>query len=111
MEARRTSAQLVSRAGYAVLRFRRFAIRPPLMLEICAHNQAQSRGGGSMTKSRREFLADASAGLFGAAAIAHAQNQKPKTPDAAASQSTTSSQTEQPGTPSAFGTAPAVGPE
>jgi Asp-tRNA(Asn)/Glu-tRNA(Gln) amidotransferase A subunit family amidase len=64
-----------------------------------------------MAKSRREFLADASAGLFGAAVITHTQNQKPKPPGAAASQSTTSSQTEQPGTPSAFGTAPAVGPE
>jgi Asp-tRNA(Asn)/Glu-tRNA(Gln) amidotransferase A subunit family amidase len=64
-----------------------------------------------MAKSRREFLTDASAGLFGAAALAHTQNQKPKAPDAAASQSVTSSQAEQPGTPSAFGTAPAVGPE
>ena len=64
-----------------------------------------------MAKSRREFLADASAGLFGAAVITHTQNQKPKPPGAAASQSATSSQTEQPGTPSAFGTAPAVGPE
>src|SRR5277367_3273874 len=100
MEARRTSAQLVSRAGYAVLRFRRFAIRPPLMLEIVAHAQPKSRSsGGIMAKSRREFLADASAGLFGAATIARTQNQKPKTPDAAASQSTTSSQTVQPGTP------------
>ena len=64
-----------------------------------------------MAKSRREFLADASAGLFGAAVITHTQNQKPATPNSAASQSTTPSQTEQPGTPSAFGTAPAVGPE
>jgi Asp-tRNA(Asn)/Glu-tRNA(Gln) amidotransferase A subunit family amidase len=64
-----------------------------------------------MAKSRREFLADASAGLLGAAVVAHTQNQKPTTPNSAASQSATSSQTEQPGTPSAFGTAPAVGPE
>ena len=64
-----------------------------------------------MAKSRREFLADASARLFGAAAVLHAQNQKPTTPKSAAQQSTTSSPGEQPGTPSAFGTAPAVGPE
>ena len=63
-----------------------------------------------MAKSRREFLADASAGLFGAAAaITHAQNQNPT--KSATPKSTTSSQSEQPGTPSAFGTAPAVGPE
>jgi Asp-tRNA(Asn)/Glu-tRNA(Gln) amidotransferase A subunit family amidase len=59
-----------------------------------------------MAKSRREFLADAAAGLFSAAVVLQAQNQKPAT-----SQSATSSPGEQPGTPSAFGTAPAVGPE
>ena len=64
-----------------------------------------------MAKSRREFLADASAGLFGAAVIARAQNQKTAKPSPAASRSATSSPGEQPGTPSAFGTAPAVGPE
>jgi Asp-tRNA(Asn)/Glu-tRNA(Gln) amidotransferase A subunit family amidase len=64
-----------------------------------------------MAKSRREFLADASAGLFGATIITHTQNQKPATPNSTAPQSATSSQAEQPGTPSAFGTAPAVGPE
>src|SRR5580658_991855 len=34
METRRISAQLVSSVAYVVLRFRPFAIRPPLMLEI-----------------------------------------------------------------------------
>jgi len=63
-----------------------------------------------MAKSRREFLTDASAGLFGVTIAAHAQNQKPTTKPAA-SQSATSAPGEQPGTPSAFGTAPAVGPE
>src|ERR1700678_3825847 len=112
MEAIRISAQLDSPAASVLLRFRRFAIRPPLMLKIVAHAQAKSHSsGGTMAKSRREFLADASAGLFGAAVITHTQNQKPATPNSAASQSTTPSQTEQPGTPSAFGTAPAVGPE
>src|ERR1700722_17038719 len=112
MEAIRISAPLDSPAASALLRFRRFAIRPPLMLKIVAHAQAKSHSsGGTMAKSRREFLTDASAGLFGAAALAHTQNQKPKAPDAGASQSVTSSQAEQPGTPSAFGTAPAVGPE
>src|SRR6202167_1104775 len=112
MEAIRISAPLDSPAASALLRFRRFAIRPPLMLKIVAHAQAKSHSsGGTMAKSRREFLADASAGLFGAAVITHPQNQKPATPNSAASQSTTPSQTEQPGTPSAFGTAPAVGPE
>ena len=62
-----------------------------------------------MAKSRREFLADASVGLFGAAIATHAQNQNPT--KSATPKSTTSSQSEQPGTPSAFGTAPAVGPE
>ena len=52
-----------------------------LMLEIYAtRTSTQSRSGGIMAKSRREFLADASAGLFGAAVVAHAQNQKPTTP-------------------------------
>src|ERR1700721_2328548 len=111
MEAIRISAPLDSPAASALLRFRRFAIRPPLMLKIVAHAQAKSHSsGGTMAKSRREFLADASAGLFGAAVITHPQNQKPATPNSAASQSTTPSQTEQPGTPSAFGTAPPVGP-
>jgi hypothetical protein len=69
-----------------------------------------------MAKSRREFLADASAGLFSAAVLTHAQNQKPTTAKAATPQSTTASPGDQalnppPGTPSAFGTAPAVGPE
>src|SRR5580658_5872657 len=76
-----------------------------------AHTKAKSSSGGIMAKSRREFLADASAGLFGAAVVAHTQNQKPATPNSATPQSSTSSQAEQPGTPSAFGTAPAVGPE
>jgi Asp-tRNA(Asn)/Glu-tRNA(Gln) amidotransferase A subunit family amidase len=53
-------------------------------------------GGGHMTKTRREFLAETSLGLVGAA-VAGAQQQKPGEPPA--------------GTPPAFGTGPAVGPE
>ena len=49
-----------------------------------------------MTKTRREFLAETSLGLVGAA-VAGAQQQKPGEPPA--------------GTPPAFGTGPAVGPE
>ncbi len=68
-----------------------------------------------MAKSRREFLADASAGLFGAAVVLSTQDQKSVTAQPAASQSATSSPGQQagnppPGTPSAFGTAPPVGP-
>ncbi len=73
-----------------------------------------------MAKSRREFLADASAGLFGAAVVLNTQNQKSVTAQPAASQpatpqAATSSPGQQavnppPGTPSAFGTAPPVGP-
>src|SRR5271163_1515715 len=59
-----------------------------------------------MAKSRREFLTDASVGLLGAAAGLQAQGQKPVT-----AQSATPAAGEQPGTPSAFGTAPPVGPE
>ncbi len=58
-----------------------------------------------MAKSRREFLADASAGVFGAAVALKVQDQKPVT-----TQSATPPAAEQPGTPSAFGTAPPVGP-
>src|ERR1700693_973464 len=69
-----------------------------------------------MAKSRREFLTDASAGLFGAAVVLHAQDQKPATPQSVPPQSAASSPGQQamnppPGTTSAFGTAPAVGPE
>jgi Asp-tRNA(Asn)/Glu-tRNA(Gln) amidotransferase A subunit family amidase len=49
-----------------------------------------------MAKTRREFLAETSLGLVGAA-VAGAQQQKPGEPPA--------------GTPPAFGTGPAVGPE
>src|SRR5580658_3599644 len=49
-----------------------------------------------MTKTRREFLAETSLGLVGAA-VAGTQQQKPGEPAA--------------GTPPAFGTGPAVGPE
>src|SRR5580692_9835834 len=49
-----------------------------------------------MTKTRRKFLTEASLGLVGAA-VAGAQQQKPGEPPA--------------GTPPAFGTGPAVGPE
>ena len=60
-----------------------------------------------MGKSRREFLTEASVGLLGAAAVSlQAQKQKPATQAPAAAAAA-----EQPGTPSAFGTAPAVGPE
>src|SRR5271154_3474304 len=59
-----------------------------------------------MAKSRREFLTEASVGLLGAAAGLQAQGQKPVT-----AQSATPAAGEQPGTPSAFGTAPPVGPE
>src|SRR5579863_10393968 len=54
------------------------------------------RGGGNMTKTRRDFLTLTSRGLVGAA-VAGAQQQKPGEPPA--------------GTPPAFGTGPAVGPE
>jgi Asp-tRNA(Asn)/Glu-tRNA(Gln) amidotransferase A subunit family amidase len=50
-----------------------------------------------MTKTRREFLTNTSLGLLGAAVAANAQQQKPGEPPA--------------GTPPAFGTGPAVGPE
>src|SRR5580692_9529624 len=53
-------------------------------------------GGENMTKTRRDFLAEASLGLVGAA-VAGMQQQKPGEPPA--------------GTPPAFGTGPAVGPE
>src|ERR1700723_4782982 len=90
----------------------------------------QGRSGGSMAKSRREFLADASVGLFGTAVVLHAQDQmavaaqtaatqsaaaRPAAPASASAQSATPSPAQQavnppPGTPSAFGTAPPVGP-
>src|SRR5579863_5601562 len=54
------------------------------------------RGGGNMTNTRRDFLTLTSLGLVGAA-VAGAQQQKPGEPPA--------------GTPPAFGTGPAVGPE
>jgi Asp-tRNA(Asn)/Glu-tRNA(Gln) amidotransferase A subunit family amidase len=52
-----------------------------------------------MSKTRREFLSETSLGLLGVAALGHGQDQsqKPAEPP--------------PGTPPAFGTAPAVGPE
>ena len=50
-----------------------------------------------MSKSRRDFLTHSSLGLLGAAAALRAQAQQPPAPT--------------PGTPPAFGTAPAVGPE
>src|SRR5690242_13957004 len=53
--------------------------------------------GGSMTKTRREFLTNTSLGLMGAAMVGTQQEQKRKEPPA--------------GTPPAFGTGPAVGPE
>jgi Asp-tRNA(Asn)/Glu-tRNA(Gln) amidotransferase A subunit family amidase len=55
--------------------------------------------GGEMSKTRREFLSETSLGLLGVAALGQGpdQAQKPVEPP--------------PGTPPAFGTAPAVGPE
>jgi len=50
-----------------------------------------------MGKTRRQFLADTSMGLLGVAALQQTQQQKPTEAP--------------PGTPPAFGTAPAVGPE
>src|ERR1700723_151815 len=90
----------------------------------------QGRSGGSMARSRREFLADASVGLFGTAVVLHAQDQmavaaqtaatqsaaaRPAAPASASAQSATPSPAQQAvnpplGTPSAFGTAPPVGP-
>ena len=64
-----------------------------------------------MAKSRREFLSDASAGLFGAAVALHAQDQKPVAVQSAAPTPGDQTLNPPPGTPSAFGTAPAVGPE
>src|SRR5579863_10298708 len=55
------------------------------------------RGGGNMAKSRREFLTNTTAALLGAAVASEAQQQKPGDLPA--------------GTPPAFGTGPAVGPE
>jgi Asp-tRNA(Asn)/Glu-tRNA(Gln) amidotransferase A subunit family amidase len=54
------------------------------------------QAGGNMEKTRRQFLTDTSLGLIGAA-VAGTQQQKPGEPPA--------------GTPPAFGTAAAVGPE
>jgi Asp-tRNA(Asn)/Glu-tRNA(Gln) amidotransferase A subunit family amidase len=60
-----------------------------------------------MSKSRREFLTEASVGLLGASVVtSRVQDQKP-----VATQSAAPAAGEQPGTPSAFGTAPPVGPE
>jgi Asp-tRNA(Asn)/Glu-tRNA(Gln) amidotransferase A subunit family amidase len=63
-----------------------------------------------MAKSRREFLSDASAGLFGAAVVLQAQDQKSATPQSATSSPSQQAVNAPPGTPSAFGTAPPVGP-
>ena len=64
-----------------------------------------------MAKSRREFLSDASAGLFGAAVALHAPDQKPVAVQSAAPTPGDQALNPPPGTPSAFGTAPAVGPK
>src|SRR5271163_3496028 len=64
-----------------------------------------------MAKSRREFLSDASAGLLGAAVALHAQHQKPVAAQSAVPTSGDQALNPPPGTPSAFGTAPPVGPE
>ncbi len=56
-----------------------------------------------MSKSRRQFLAEASVGLVGAAVASTLQAQKPA--------ETPKPQEPTPGAPPAFGTAPAVGPE
>jgi Asp-tRNA(Asn)/Glu-tRNA(Gln) amidotransferase A subunit family amidase len=54
-------------------------------------------GGGNMTKSRREFLAGTPLGLLAAAAAFQQQEKKPASLP--------------PGSPPAFGTSPAAGPE
>jgi Asp-tRNA(Asn)/Glu-tRNA(Gln) amidotransferase A subunit family amidase len=63
-----------------------------------------------MAKSRREFLADASVGLFGAAVVRRAQDQASATVQAATPSPGQQAVNPPPGTPSAFGTAPPVGP-
>src|SRR5258707_12480294 len=54
------------------------------------------RHGGIMGKSRRQFLAQTSLGILGAAVGCHQEASKPSS--------------QPPGSPSAFGTSPAVGP-
>src|SRR5271168_5383825 len=65
------------------------------------------RGGGDMSKSRREFLADTSMGLLGAAGVFHLEGEAAGNPQ----QQGGAAATPPPGMPSAFGTAPPVGPE
>jgi hypothetical protein len=57
-----------------------------------------------MSKSRREFLTRAAAGIVGVAAAEHVSADVVPTPRATPA-------TPPPGMPPAFGTAPAVGPE
>src|SRR5712672_102100 len=61
--------------------------------------------GGFMSKSRRDFLAQTSFGLLGAAVVSNASAQL--RPDASTQEPTQLP----PGAPPAFGTGPAVGPE
>jgi Asp-tRNA(Asn)/Glu-tRNA(Gln) amidotransferase A subunit family amidase len=57
-----------------------------------------------MSKTRREFLADTSAGLLGAALAGHLPKQQP-------TQTTAQEPEPPPGSPGTFGTAPPVGPQ
>src|SRR5947207_3118159 len=68
-----------------------FAVEPACK---CDYN---ARFGGTMSESRRQFLAIASASLLAAAAAKRSEAQNP--PE------------QPPGEPPAFGTGPAVGPE
>jgi Asp-tRNA(Asn)/Glu-tRNA(Gln) amidotransferase A subunit family amidase len=60
-----------------------------------------------MSKSRRQFLTEASLGILGATVASRAEAQAPETKKPAEQKS----ETPTPGAPPAFGTAPSVGPE
>jgi Asp-tRNA(Asn)/Glu-tRNA(Gln) amidotransferase A subunit family amidase len=62
-----------------------------------------------MSKSRRQFLTEASLSILGATVASHASAQTPDTKKPAAQTPTPPTAT--PGAPPAFGTAPSVGPE
>src|SRR5580704_18518952 len=65
------------------------------------------RCGGDMSKSRREFLADTSIVLLSAAGVLHLEGQAAGN----SRQQGGAAAAPPPGMPSAFGTAPPVGPE
>jgi Asp-tRNA(Asn)/Glu-tRNA(Gln) amidotransferase A subunit family amidase len=85
---------LTSRRGHRLFqsRFNRISVG----LDTIARRQP-------MSKTRREFLADTSAGLLGAAIAGHLPQQQPT--QAAAQEP------DPPGSPGTFGTAPPVGPQ